>query len=152
MLQNNLHPNGYVITKASEDNYDGFAKAMGHDPSDNRAYTCDFYDRAYMTALQDQLVSRVMDYPWVDCSCTSRGCCSGAENDKTGDALQPLNLDAQLQANFAWDSLYAAKGLRSLTMNRVPGRGDGTNYNDAPLNGSCSTTFGTCLRHNLGAQ
>ena len=66
------------------------------------------------------------------------------------DSLHPV--DAQLQTNFAFDSLYAAKGLRSLTLNRVPGRGDGTNYNDAPLNGSCSTEFGTCLRHNLGAS
>ena len=54
---------GYVITKSSEDNYDGFARAMGDDPADNKNYSCDFYDRDYMTALQDQLVSRVMDYP-----------------------------------------------------------------------------------------
>ena len=54
---------GYVITKSSEDNYDGFARAMGDDPAANKNYSCDFYDRDYMTALQDQLVSRVMDYP-----------------------------------------------------------------------------------------
>jgi hypothetical protein len=149
---NNLHPNGYIITAESEDRYAAFARAMGDDPSESRNCTCDFYDRTYMTALQDQLVSKVMDYPWVDCSCTSRGCCSGIDQNKTGDALQPLNLDAQLQTNFAFDSLYAAKGLRSLTMNRVPGRGDGTNYNDAALNGSCGSSFGTCLRHNLGAH
>ena len=70
---------------------------------------------------------------WVDCSCTSRGCCSGADQNKSGDALQPLNLDAQLQANFAFDSLYTAKGMRSLTMNRVPGRGDGTNCESEAL-------------------
>ena len=54
---------GYVITKSSEDNYDGFARAMGDDPAANKNYSCDFYDRDYMTALQEQLVSRVMDYP-----------------------------------------------------------------------------------------
>ena len=36
---------------------------MGDDPAANKNYSCDFYDRDYMTALQDQLVSRVMDYP-----------------------------------------------------------------------------------------
>ena len=59
--------------------------------------------------------------------------CSGADQNKSGDALQPINLDAQLQANFAFDSLYTAKGMRSLTMNRVPGRGDGTNCESEAL-------------------
>ena len=78
----------------------------------------------------------------MDCSCTSRGCCSGADQNKSGDALQPLNLDAQLQANFAFDSLYTAKGMRSLTMNRVPGRGDGTNCESEALRLSIRSLVG----------
>ena len=105
-----------------------------------------------MMALQNTLLDSVEDYPWVDCSCTSRSCCSGAGKNKSGQALQPLNLDFQLHTNFAFDAIFAKHNRRSITLNRVPGRGDGSNYNDAPLNGSCTTKFGTCLKHNLGAH
>lgn len=142
---NNLHPNQYVITSNSEDRYDAFSRAMGVDPHKNVSFPCDFYDRRYVQALQTELLAAVEDYPWVDCSCTSRGCCSGTEKNKSGADLQPLNLDFQLHTNFAFDSIFKLNGKRSLTMNRVPGRGDGTNYNDQPLNG-------TRLRFNLGAH
>mmetsp|Transcript_11362 Transcript_11362/g.28087 ORF Transcript_11362/g.28087 Transcript_11362/m.28087 type:complete len:823 (-) Transcript_11362:286-2754(-) len=151
-LISNMHPEDYVIHRESEDNYDSFARSMGYDPSENHTFPCDFYDRQYMKALVEELLAPVTDYPWVDCSCTSRGCCTGAEKNKTGADLQPFNLDFQLQTNYALDAIYAKRGNRSLVLNRLPGRADGSNYNDALLNGTCYTPFGSCLRGNLGAH
>lgn len=144
-------PMDYVITPLSEDNYAGFAQAMGYASGAQMTFPCDFYDRSYVQALQGQLLSRVEDYPWVDCSCSSRGCCSGSEKKKTGTDLQPYNLDFQLHTNYAFDAIFAKQNRRSITLNRIPGRGDGTNYDDAPLNGICSG-FGGCLRGSLGAH
>jgi len=108
------------------------------DPKAGTNFSCDFYDRRYVTALQDTLLAPVEDYPWVDCSsCSARGPC--------GNASIPKNLDFNLHTNYAFDALLARDGRRGLTLNRLPGRGDGSNYNDAPLNGSR-------LTGNLGAH
>ena len=137
---NNHHPNGYEITAASEDRYAAFATAMGVDPAAGTNFSCAFYDRRYVTALQDALLAPVEDYPWVDCvTCTAHGDCG----NKTNTALQ--HLDFNLHANYAFDALLARDGRRGLTLNRLPGRGDGSNYNDGALNGSR-------LTGNLGAH
>ena len=137
---NNHHPNGYEITAASEDRYAAFATAMGADPAAGANFSCNFYDRRYVTALQDALLAPVEDFPWVDCvTCSAHGDCG----NKTNAALK--SLDFNLHANYAFDALLARDGRRGLTLNRLPGRGDGSNYNDGALNGSR-------LTGNLGAH
>lgn len=127
---NNHHPNGYVITPAGEDRYDAFAEAMGADPAKNETFACDFYNRTYVSALQTTMLAAVEDYPWIDCVT----CSVHADCGKHPGA--PANLDFNLLTNYAFDAQFALKNQRSLTLNRLPGRGDGSNYNDQPLNGS----------------
>lgn len=136
---NNHHPNGYIITPAGEDRYDAFAEAMGADPNKNQSFPCDFYNRTYVTALQTTLLAGVEDYPWIDCvSCSVHGDCGKHPG-------APANLDFNLLTNYAFDAQFTLQNLRSLTLNRLPGRGDGSNYNDQPLNASQ-------LAGNLGAH
>jgi hypothetical protein len=127
---NNHHPNGYVIKPSGEDRYADFAKAMGADPAQNASFACDFYNRTYVVALQTTMLAGVEDFPWIDCmSCSVHGDCGNHPG-------APANLDFNLLANYAFDAQFELQNQRSLTLNRLPGRGDGSNYNDAPLNGS----------------
>jgi hypothetical protein len=136
---NNHHPNGYVIKPSGEDRYADFAKAMGADPAQNASFACDFYNRTYVVALQTTMLAGVEDFPWIDCmSCSVHGDCGNHPG-------APANLDFNLLANYAFDAQFELQNQRSLTLNRLPGRGDGSNYNDAPLNGSK-------LQTNLGAH
>ena len=93
---------------------------MGADPSQNLSFPCNFYDREYVTALQNTLLAGVEDYPWVDCvTCSAHADC--------GSSSAPSNLDFNLLANYAFDAQFALLNKRSLTLNRLPGRGDGSN-------------------------
>eukprot|EP00039_Didymoeca_costata_P009814 m.130909 g.130909 ORF g.130909 m.130909 type:complete len:871 (-) comp14610_c0_seq11:30-2642(-) len=128
-LLNNHHPDQAIINNFTEDRYAEFASAMGVNPALNKSFNCNFYDRDYVTALQNTLLSPVNDYPWIDCvSCSSRAAC--------GDNTAPENLDFNLWTNYAFNSLLARENKRSIVLNRVPGHGDLSNYNGNPLNGT----------------
>jgi hypothetical protein len=114
---------------------------MGEDPAANVSFSCNFYNVTYVTALQDTLLSSVEDYPWVDCAT----CVANSGPKGCGGVGVPPNLDFNLLTNYAFDALFAAENKRCLVLNRIPGRGDGSNRNEAPLNGSK-------LQGNIGAH
>jgi alpha-glucosidase len=134
----NHHPDQATISAQTEDRYDAFATAMGVDPKENRSFACNFYDQKYMTALQTALLDPIEDYAWIDCVAC-------AVHAKCGDAAAPANLDFNLMANYALNTAIAKKNKRAITLNRLPGRGDTSNYNVQALNGSK-------LQGNLGAR
>ena len=92
----------------------------------------------YVEALQDALLATVEDWPWIDCvACAVHTAC--------GDPNAPDNLDANLLINYAFSALFEGNNRRVVTLNRLPGRADGSNCNWGVLNGSQ-------LVHNLGAH
>jgi hypothetical protein len=92
----------------------------------------------YVAALQGALLAPVEDYPWIDCvDCGVHAACGSSE--------APDNLDFNLLANYAFAAIFAADNKRCITLNRLPGRADGSNCNWDVLNGSK-------LTHNLGAH
>lgn len=128
-LMSNTHP-GCAIRRGSEDGYDAFARAIGAEPSANQTFACNLYDVAWVTAWHDALLMPAMDWVWIDGNCQPRppGVC--------GDATAPADLDCNVLANYALHALAARSGGRTLALNRMPGRADGTNFNAAPLRGA----------------
>jgi hypothetical protein len=123
----NHHPGGAIISRDREDEYNPFCEQMGVDPALNKSFNCDFYDRDYMQALYRAVLAPLADWVWID----------GAGETSTSGQCGTGPVDWNLQGNYAFNTLQEKTfNRRAFTLNRRPGRADGTNTHLQVLNGS----------------